>query len=365
MNFLTKTPGKLIILGEYSVLEGAPSLVASTNRFANAFFKKSKDGIFKIEAPSINVPLLKFLIDDEGKVRFIDKPFNKVVEKLSLFTAIFEHAANKLKNKGLKIPPLEIMLDTYDFYLPKNLLKLGLGSSAAVTVSLITGLLSANIIEPEEISPDQILQLAMDSHKQAQGSIGSGVDIVAAVYGGIIKYQINGKEISFKQIPFPKDLYYLTVWSGKPASTPGYVNKFNKFKIERPAGFRSLVNEMTIVSSNGIDAFEKGDIDLFLENYDLYYHLLNRLNTELKIPVITKEHQKIYEIARSFGTFYKSSGAGGGDLGILFATDKFVVKKVNEELKRKGFETIEIKFGTQGMNSLTKDGEIDAEFSYS
>ena len=122
---------------------------------------------------------------------------------------------------------------------------------------------------------------------------------------------------------------------------------------------------MTLVSTNGIDAFEKGDTALFLENYDLYYHLLNRLNTELKIPVITKEHKQIYEIAKSFGTYYKSSGAGGGDLGILFATDKFVVKNVNDELKRKGFETIEIQFGTQGINSLKKDGEVDAEFSYS
>jgi mevalonate kinase len=365
LKFLTKTPGKLIILGEYAVLEGAPSLVASTNRFANAFFKKSTDGIFKIEAPSINVPLLKFLIDNDGKVRFIEKPFNKVVEKLSLFTAIFEHAAHKLIEKGIKIPPLEIMLDTYDFYLPKNLLKLGLGSSAAVTVSIITGLLSANIIEPDEISPEQILKLAMDSHKTAQGSIGSGVDIVAAVYGGIIKYQIKGKEINFKQIPFPKDLYYLTVWSGKPASTPGYVEKFNKFKKERIDDFDNLVKEMTLVSSNGIDAFENGELTTFLDNYDKYFHLLNRLNTELGIPVITKEHQQIYDIARANDTYYKSSGAGGGDLGILFATEQFVVNKVNAELKKQGFDTLEIKFGTQGINSITNDGEVNAEFSYS
>jgi mevalonate kinase len=365
LKFLTKTPGKLIILGEYSVLEGAPSLVASTNRFANAFFKKSTDGVFKIEAPSINVPLLKFLIDDEGKVRFIEKPFNKVIEKLSLFTAIFEHAAHKLIEKGIKIPPLEIMLDTYDFYLPKNLLKLGLGSSAAVTVSLITGLLSANIIEPEEISPEQIMKLAMDSHKTAQGSIGSGVDIVAAVYGGIIKYQIKEKEISFKQIPFPKDLYYLTVWSGKPASTPGYIEKFNKFKKDNPDSFKSLISDMTNVSSSGIDAFEMGNIPEFLKYYDDYFHLLNKLNIALTIPVITKEHQQIYDIARANDSFYKSSGAGGGDLGILFATDQFIVNKVNSELKKHGFETLEIKFGTHGINSITKEGEVHAEFSYS
>jgi mevalonate kinase len=257
------------------------------------------------------------------------------------------------------------MLDTYDFYLPKNLLKLGLGSSAAVTVSLITGLLSANIIEPDEISPEQIMKLAMDSHKTAQGSIGSGVDIVAAVYGGIIKYQIKNKEISFKQIPFPKDLYYLTVWSGKSASTPGYVDKFNKYKKERPDSFKELVNEMTYVSSNGIDAFENGNVQNFLKYYDDYFHLLNRLNTELAMPVITREHQEIYDIARANDSFYKSSGAGGGDLGILFATDQFIVNRVNQELKQKGYETLEIKFGTPGINSLTKEGEVDAEFSYS
>jgi phosphomevalonate kinase len=209
------------------------------------------------------------------------------------------------------------------------------------------------------------MKLAMDSHKTAQGSIGSGVDIVAAVYGGIIKYQIKEKEISFKQIPFPKDLYYLTVWSGKPASTPGYIEKFNKFKKDNPDSFKSLISDMTNVSSSGIDAFEMGNIPEFLKYYDDYFHLLNKLNIALTIPVITKEHQQIYDIARANDSFYKSSGAGGGDLGILFATDQFIVNKVNSELKKHGFETLEIKFGTHGINSITKEGEVHAEFSYS
>lgn len=364
MRITTKTPGKLIILGEYAVLEGAPSLVASTNRFANVLFKKSEDGVFKIEAPSINVPLLKFFIDDEGKVKFIGKSFNKVAEKLSLFTATFEYVSRKLIEKGIKIRPLEIFLDTYDFYSTTNLLKLGLGSSAAVTVSIITGLLSANILEPDEITPEQILKFSIDSHRNAQGNIGSGVDIVAAIYGGILKYQINEKEIKFKQILMPKDLHYLTVWTGISASTTGYVEKFNKFKKEKPAEFSSLLKEMTETSNLGIDAFENCDIKTFLTYYDNYFYFLKDLNTKLNIEVITKEHQEIYNICRSAGAYYKSSGAGGGDLGILFTDNLEIFEDVKKELAKRGFETLEIKFGIPGIKPVKIQGEINAELTY-
>lgn len=364
MKIAAKTPGKLIILGEYAVLEGAPSLVASTNRFANVLFKKSEDGIFKIEAPSINVPLLKFLIDDEGKIKFIGKSFNKVAEKLSLFTATFEYVSRRLIEKGIKIKPLEIVLDTYDFYSTKNLIKLGLGSSAAVTVSIITGLLSANILEPEEITPEQILKFSIESHRNAQGNIGSGVDIVAAIYGGILKYQIIGKEIQFKQISLPDNLHYLTVWTGKSASTTGYVEKFNKFKKNNPIEFQSIIDEMTKISTEGIEAIEEKRVNDFLENYDKYFYLLKQLNSKIGLEVITLEHQLIYDIARQNGVYYKSSGAGGGDLGILFSDDEKTIKNVGIELDKAGFETLVIQFGTPGIKETKLQGVINAEFTH-
>lgn len=365
MNISTKTPGKLIILGEYAVLEGAPSLVASTNRFANAIFKKSEDGVFKIKAPSINVPLLKFLMDDEGKVKFIDKTFEKVMEKLSLFVAIFEHTARKLSEKGIKIPPLEIFLDTYDFYYTQSLLKLGLGSSAAVTVSLITGLLSANLVDPDEISRETILKLALDSHKKAQGNIGSGIDIVTAVYGGILKYQIKDNEISFKRLKMPENLYYLTVWSGKSASTTGYVKKFYEYKKSNPREFSKLVERMTNTSSEGIEAFENQDLKLFLDKYHEYYHLLHSLNHNLSIPVITQEHSLIHDVCHKNGVVYKSSGAGGGDLGIAFSTSKEKLDEVANELKFLNFDTLEIEFGAGCVNEEIPISEEHAKFSYS
>jgi len=365
LDISTKTPGKLIILGEYAVLEGAPSLVASTNRFANAIFKKSEDGVFKIKAPSINVPLLKFLIDEEGKVKFIDKSFEKVMEKLSLFVAIFEHTARKLLEKGFKIPPLEIFLDTYDFYYTQSLFKLGLGSSAAVTVSLITGLLASNIVDPKEISRETILKLALDSHKKAQGNIGSGIDIVTAIYGGILKYQIKNNEISFKRLKMPNNLYYLTVWSGKSASTTGYVKKFYEYKKKRPKEFYNLVNRMTETSSEGIEAFENQDLEKFLSKYDEYYHLLHSLNHNLSIPVITDEHKLIHDICHKQGVVYKSSGAGGGDIGIAFSTSQEKLDSVAQELKHLNFDTLEIEFGIDGINEEIPLREDYAKFSYS
>lgn len=359
-----RTPGKLIILGEYAVLEGGYCLVTATNRYANAIFKKSEDGYFAIQAPAIKVPLLKFFIDETGRVKFIGKPIREVIEKTSFFSAIFEFSARKLLDLGIKIPPLEIFLDTFDFFYTQNLIKLGLGSSAALTVALVSGLLSANVIDPDQITPEFLMKLAMESHNNAQGIKGSGADIVTSIYGGTLKYQIKDKEIKFKQIKFPDNLYYSCVWSGTPSSTKGYIGKFNKFKKDAPSDFQNKIQEMIIISNEGIQHFEDKNITGFLEFYDKYFTELLDLNQRMDIPVISEAHNQIYSIARNLGAYYKSSGAGGGDLGIVFSDDPSIITKVNAALKEHGFDVLDLKFSTEGVRNFESNGNLNEELAY-
>lgn len=360
-----RTPGKLIILGEYAVLEGGYCLVTATNRYANAIFRNSQDGYFAIQAPAIKIPMLKFFIDESGRVKFIGKPIREVIEKTSFFSAIFEFSARKLLDRGIKIPPLEIFLDTFDFFYTQNLIKLGLGSSAALTVALVSGLLSANVINAEQITPEFLMQLAMDSHNNAQGVKGSGADIVTSIYGGTLKYQIKDKEINFKQIKFPDNLYYSCVWSGVPSSTKGFIEKFNKYKKDNPSDFKYAIDEMINISNEGIECFESGKIREFLTYYDCYFKELLNMNKMMNIPVISDTHNQIYKIAIQSGAYYKSSGAGGGDLGILFSDDPAVIMKANTELKENGFDVLDLKFSTEGVKNFTSDGNLNEELAYS
>jgi len=358
------TPGKLIILGEYAVLEGGYCLVTATNRYANAIFKNSEDGYFTIQAPAIKVPMLKFFIDESGRVKFIGKPIKEVIEKTSFFSAIFEFAARKLLDRGIKIPPLEIFLDTFDFFYTQNLIKLGLGSSAALTVALVSGLLSANVIDAKQITPEYLMQIALDSHNNAQGVSGSGADIVTSIYGGTLKYQIKDKAINFKQIKFPENLYYTCVWTGVPSSTKGFIEKFNKYKKENQLDFKYAIDEMINIANQGIEYFENGNINEFLEFYDRYYNELFKMNQRMNIPVISDAHNQIYKIARKTGAYYKSSGAGGGDLGIIFSDDPAIITSVNSELKESGFDVLDLKFSTEGVQNFSSNGNLNEELAY-
>ena len=48
-------PCKLILIGEYVVLEGAAALVSAVNRFAEVTIEASVKKMYSVYAPSINI----------------------------------------------------------------------------------------------------------------------------------------------------------------------------------------------------------------------------------------------------------------------------------------------------------------------
>src|SRR5690606_21597860 len=63
--------------------------------------------------------------------------------------------------------------------------KLGLGSSAAVATALAAALAAAGGIRPDR---ELLFDLASSAHRTAQGGTGSGGDVAASVYGGLLFY---------------------------------------------------------------------------------------------------------------------------------------------------------------------------------
>ena len=70
MTISTSTPGKLILLGEYAVLEGAPAIVAAVNKFAKITLNNSIDHNFYINAPAIGINNLSFNIQADQLLSF-------------------------------------------------------------------------------------------------------------------------------------------------------------------------------------------------------------------------------------------------------------------------------------------------------
>lgn len=66
--------------------------------------------------------------------------------------------------------------------------KTGLGSSAALVTALISALVIHRTMQPEDLGPgrDKLHNLAQAAHCAAQGKVGSGFDVAAAIYGSCL-----------------------------------------------------------------------------------------------------------------------------------------------------------------------------------
>lgn len=128
------------------------------------------------------------------------------------------------------LPPLSITLDSRPFYDSEGR-KLGFGSSASAGTALIA-LLTTEItgsLPPEE----ELLQTAIDAHRQAQGGKGSGYDVACSLFGGTGLFQ-GGAAPRWKRL----DLAWLESLElrsfAEPVSSSAAVGNFEEFRRQRP-----------------------------------------------------------------------------------------------------------------------------------
>src|SRR5699024_6685915 len=134
--------------------------------------------------------------------------------------------------------------------------KYGLGSSAAVVTSVISAML--RMFLPEKPSHTLIFKLASITHVQTQGN-GSGADIAASTFGGILAYTSFQAEWlkeamnvsnsltemvdkdwvywSVEPVQLPENVHMCIGWTGTPASTSQLVKQVLALKQSNPAKF--------------------------------------------------------------------------------------------------------------------------------
>ena len=346
MNIQVTTPGKLILIGEYAVLEGAPALVMAVNRHARAAFIRKAGPDFTLQSPTFQMADIRFQISPEGKVVFITETDTENVEKLNFFLKTFEYLLQKEKLNG-NLPPLEIVLDTREFYLPEKNQKLGLGSSAALTVALVQGLLAQlNPNDSRITDPLKLFKLAEDIHYRAQGKKGSGIDIAASCFGGIIHFQKKTSQDtpSFKisSVDLPENLIILPVWTGTSASTIELVSKVDDFQKNNPNMYNKIMQNLTDISHLACQTFSNKETQSYLDCCHEYYQLLKELGEISQANIISDIHQEIRAIADVSGAIYKPSGAGGGDIGLVLTDSQEIEQRVSDNLLRSGFEILNL-----------------------
>jgi phosphomevalonate kinase len=67
------------------------------------------------------------------------------------------------------------------------------------------------------------------------------------------------------------------------------------------------------------------------------------------LPILSAEHDALRRLARRHGATYKPSGAGGGDLGIAFATDPGAAVATASAVAAAGFRVVPLRLDPSGL----------------
>ncbi|HZV92237.1 MAG TPA: hypothetical protein VFF72_03415, partial [Caldimonas sp.] len=309
---VASAPGKLVLTGEYAVLEGASAVVLAVDRRARVVLDDHDGDDYRIEAPDIGVAVAHCRIEAAGRVRWVDVDGDRAA-RLALVAAVLQAAAQN----GAPAP-FRVGLDTREFVAADGVglqAKLGLGSSAAIAVAL-----SGAIHVREGRQPPSPRSL-IDAHRRFQGGRGSGLDVAASLSGGATIYRRRRGEPQITPAAWLGEIGLCCVWTGRAASTRAMLEHMAAWRAREPALCASLMEELAAVAAIAADALRAGNARALLDAVRDYAGGLDRLGRASGVDIVCAEHRAIGAIAAAHGVTYKSCGAGGGDVGVALAID--------------------------------------------
>ncbi|NOZ93493.1 MAG: hypothetical protein GXP47_01985 [Acidobacteria bacterium] len=345
-------PGKLILLGEYAVLFGAPAAVLAVQRRARVRLTPSEDRAWHVRAPGLAPGEARLRIEPGGGISW-----EKAEDARRL--GLLELLLRGLHDMGIlepsKLPPLEVLLDTRQFFqegVPGRP-KLGLGSSAALIVATATALVAwAQGGDAAEVDTSWLAEL-VELHRRIQGGMGSGADVAASLLGGTLRYQLHGEARRPEASPVrpPTGIQLRFIWTGRPASTGDYLERLHRALEDHPTTTGRHLEALGELSDTGIAQLEADDGEAFLETVESFWHALDRLGRCLGLPILSPEHVKLHELASRAGVRYKPSGAGGGDFGIAFGERPEPLEHFVRLAAAGGYHPLQLEVAKEGVVS--------------
>ncbi len=201
--YSASAPGKLVILGEYAVLDGAPALAMAVNRRCRAELASVREGPCRLQTRMPAPEAHRFEPGRASGVALVD-----------LVTA------------GGEAPtPWHGVLDTSALF--ASGIKLGLGSSAAALCAW-AGVWAAFTGESGPLRRPDLAEL-IELHRRFQSG-GSGLDVAASFTGGVVTFRLEaGDGAAVGSVRLPNSVGFASIFAGRSASTPGLVARYRAF----------------------------------------------------------------------------------------------------------------------------------------
>ena len=284
------TPGKLIITGEHSVVYGCPALAIPSHLGVTGTIQPLASQVVKIDSALFNREMnLTDLSDFKSRIDANYQAYlkqemaiNKVLPDSSslLFYTVSRFASRYEITNGFKI--------SLNSEIP---IGAGMGSSAAVIVTILSLLFKGFEIEPAK---EELLKLAKQCENLQHGQ-SSGLDIAVAVGVSPILYS-NAMILPFKRSGF--DVYVVN--TGIPTATTGDCVNFvkSRFNTEFKEAFTKISNQI-------IKALTDKQLESFKNNINQNQLLLEQLGV---VPTKVIEFRKA--LNNKYSASFKISGAG-------------------------------------------------------
>jgi len=316
-------PGKVVLSGEYAVLDGAPAVCMAVSRRARVTIATSDQAYHSVTAPGFSDSRGKFRVGN-GEPLWLDGS-----DDFGLLEHVWQ-AANPV------VPGyLAIELDTREFVDARSKSKFGIGSSAALTVALSAALcrFASTDLDATEI--------AFAAHRQLQRGLGSGVDVACGLLGGLVEYSMGGGPGS--QLTWPAGLAFGLLWSGAPADTGTMLERLEQGQV-RPS--RAALSE---AASRIAKVWRAGSVQSILDEYNAYTVVLRDFSIDHKLGIFDAGHAGLVDAASTAGLMYKPCGAGGGDIGIVMADNESDIASFVEQATKGNFRALDMSLDECGV----------------
>jgi phosphomevalonate kinase len=311
-------PGKLVLSGEYAVLNGAPAICLAVNRRALATIASRAGDRHAVTAPGFS----------KSEALFSGGPgelsWHEGGDEFGLFEQVWRAAGMSTTES------LSFKLDTRAFR--ENGTKIGAGSSAAIAVALATAMAA--------VSGGDAAGTARQAHREFQGGRGSGVDIAGSLAGGVIEYRIGDEEGS--GLTWPEGLRHAVFWSGVAADTRG---KLDYLQAHPAVAAQRALDE---AAERFAAVFREGSVTQILDELGRYTAELRAFDAATGLGIFDAGHADLARAATAHGVVYKPCGAGGGDAGIALAVAEDSLASFTGVAETLGFRRLDVILDPQG-----------------
>lgn len=348
-------PAKLHLIGEHTVVYGAPAILAAINKRCTITISEKTVNSIEIIAGTAQKKIISveriLQITREGR-RLWDQGI-----KNGNFSSLQRFLADPC------IYPLLVIGETLEQFNVKQIrgfslrvssdipIGSGMGSSAALAVA-IAGAVSMFVRRKKSLDKQAIFEIAFRSEQKMHGNP-SGGDIAACLYGGLLWFQkINNKRniIPLHRIRVPtlnNNLY--VVHTGRPEESTGVmVGNVKAFKEGNQKSFEKICASQENLVALYKTALEKDDVEGSVK-----WLQQSEKNLEL-LGVVSSQTKKLIRSIEKADGVAKISGAGGSrnasGILLVYTTEKNRIEKCIQKSK---FSLEQVQFDSVGLQVIS------------